>query len=501
MPTMFDDFRQLIERDQWTARPLLAGLVDRMPNSVEARMLLAQSYLRSLEAKAALEHYRAAHALEPQNIVIRHQMGLCATAMADYEGALAIFRDTDAMSANEHARSMTALMLHRLGRLGESLKAYADLLVKLKRDNLEAPHALRGLAMALRDAGLPLAADRVLFELVALYKADPARISSLIGERDNSIDHPAWTPLAGKAELAQALRRANSQPWAPRFPATYVMPEDRASLTADAGREPGALFIAKPRRGTGGQNIAISRDIRALADRPDVVIQRYIERPYLVDGRKAHVRLHGLVASRNPLRAYLNAEGIVRFAPEIYDVSEAGLADVHAHVTNTALHKNHPKLVLSQNANEENVGAVWSLTAYLERLKADGVDVAKLREDLKTMVRGFLRVVVAEGIFAAQSRYPRRAFPAKLFGLDVLIDADARPWLIEAQRKPAMGGSPLVQKIAAKTFATIFEMSCGFILDDSMPAERIANLAKDRDGIIAREAEHEWALKGAFEPL
>ena len=88
------------------------------------------------------------------------------------------------------------------------------------------------------------------------------------------------------------------------------------------------------------------------------------------------MRLHGLVTSLEPFRAYLHAEGVVRFAPESYDASDAGLADVHAHITNTALHKDHPKLVVSQKAEEENVGAVWSLTAYLERLSADGVDVA-----------------------------------------------------------------------------------------------------------------------------
>jgi tubulin polyglutamylase TTLL6/13 len=230
-------------------------------------------------------------------------------------------------------------------------------------------------------------------------------------------------------------------------------------------------------------------------------VQRYVERPYLVDGRKGHVRLHGVIASLDPFRAYLHAEGVVRFAPESYDASDAGLADVHAHITNTALHQGHPKLVVSQRAEEENVGAVWSLSAYLDRLKADGVDVATLREELKTLARGFVRMVEAEGLFEAQAKFPRRAFPAKLFGLDVLIDADAKPWLIEAQRKPAMAGSPLVTKIAGRAMVTVFEMACGFLLDDAMPAERIAELAKDPAAAIRREGEHEAAFKGRFEPL
>jgi tetratricopeptide (TPR) repeat protein len=501
MATLVEDLRQVIERDQWVARPLLHDLVERLPKSVEARALLAQSYLRSLEAKAALEHYRIAHELDPKNLALRHQMGLCATTLGDYELALSFFRDANAVTPNEHSQSMTGLLLHRLGRLGEAVKAYSDLLTKLKRDHLEMPHALRGLAMALRDGGLPLAADRIMSELVALYRLDSLRIAGLLAERDNSIDHPGWTQFASKSELGLALRRTLDKPWSPRHPATFLMPEDREALLIHAAEQPGLLYIAKPRRGTGGQNMAISRDARALADKSDVVVQRYIERPYLVDGRKGHVRLHGLVTSLDPFRAYLQAEGVVRFAPEAYDISDAGLADVHAHITNTALHKDHPKLVVSQKAEEENVGAVWSLTAYLERLKADGVDVAALREELKALARGFLRMVHAEGVFAAQTKFPRRSFPSKLFGLDVLIDADAKPWLIEAQRKPAMAGTPLVAKIAGKALTAIFEMGAGFLFDDSMPAERIAGVAKDRAAMLTREAEHEAAFKGQFEML
>jgi tetratricopeptide (TPR) repeat protein len=501
MATLVEDLRQVIERDQWVARPLLHDLVERLPKSVEARALLAQSYLRSLEAKPALEHYRIAHELDPKNLALRHQMGLCATTLGDYELALTIFRDANAAAPNEHSQAMAGLLLHRLGRLGEAVKAYSDLLAKLKRDHLEIPHTLRGMAMALRDGGLPLAADRILSELVALYRLDPLRVAGLLAERDNSIDHPGWTQFASKSELALALRRTQDKPWSPRHPATFLMPEDREALLAHAASHSGALYIAKPRRGTGGQNMTISRDAQALAKNSDVVVQRYVERPYLVDGRKGHVRLHGLVASLDPFRAYLHAEGVVRFAPETYDLSEAGLADVHAHITNTALHKDHPKLVVSQKPEEENVGAVWSLTAYLERLQADGVDVAALREEFKALARGFVRMVHAEGVFTAQAKFPRHSFPFKLFGLDVLIDADAKPWLIEAQRKPAMAGAPLVAKIAGKALTTIFEMGAGFLFDDAMAAERIAAIGKDRVAMAAREAEHETAFKGQFELL
>ena len=56
-------------------------------------------------------------------------------------------------------------------------------------------------------------------------------------------------------------------------------------------------------------------------------------------------------------------------------------------------------------------------------------------------------------------------------GLDVLIDADCKPWLIEAQRKPAMSGSALVRRINGQMFRTIFEMSCIHAFDDSIAAQ------------------------------
>jgi tetratricopeptide (TPR) repeat protein len=502
MTALSEDLRQLIERDQQSARPLLHDLVERLPKSAEARALLGQSYLRSLEAAPALEHYRLAHELDPKNLGIRHQMGLCAVALGDYESALKIYQEAAATPPVEHSEAMAALMLHRLGRVADSVKVYSALLGKLKRDHVEAPHILRGAAWLLRDAGAPLAADRFLNELVSLYRLAPDRVASLLVERDNSIDYFGWTRFANKSDLARALNRARENAGAPRFPASFVLPEDRAAFLDHAAARPGALFIAKPERGTGGQGMRIGTDVAGFAGRGGVVAQQYVDRPYLVDGRKGHVRLYGLVTSLSPFRAYVYGEGIVRFAPDVYDVSAEGLANVHAHVTNTALHHGHPKLVVSDDPKQENVGLVWSLGAYLDRMKNDGVDVEAVRAELKGLVNGFVGVLAAEGLFAAQAKAaPRRAFPFKLFGLDALIDADGKPWLIEAQRKPALGGSALVNRVNGKMFQTIFEMSCGFVFDDAMTAETIASLAKDRAAMARREGEHEIARKGLFEPL
>ena len=503
MASLPDDLRQLIEHDQQTARPLLQDLAARLPNSAEAQSLLAHSYLRSLEAGPALEHYRRAHQLEPQNLFYRQQMGLCAVAAGDYAAAYDFYAKAREIAPTEHSEAMAALMLHRLGRLQDAVQAYSALLGRLKRDHIESPHALRGMTMLLRDLGAPISADRYLHDFISVFRLDAPKVAAMVMERETSIDFHGWTRFAHKSELARSLgRRLRLGGQTPRFPETFALPEDREALLAHATENPGAIYIAKPERGTGGQGIKLTRNAWELADASGCVVQRYVERPYLVDGRKGHVRLYGLVTSLDPFRAYLYRDGVVRFAPEPYELSDAGLADPHRHITNTALHIGHPGLVVSEDAAQENVGAIWSLGAYLERLKADGVDIEALRAELRTLMVGFLQVVASEGVFAEQARAgPRRAFPAKLFGLDVLIDADSQPWLIEAQRKPALGGNALVRKINGRMFQTLFEMSCGYLIEDVMPAERIAELAKDRRAQLQREFEVEDAHRGQFERI
>ena len=500
MATLPDDLRQLIEFDQQSARPLLQDLVTRLPNSAEARALLAQSYLRSLEVQPALEHYRIASELDPKSLNYRQQLGLCAVAAGDYEAAYKFYLSAKEIAPTEHSEALAALMLHRMGKLQEAVQAYSALLARMKRDHVESPHVLRGMAMLLRDLGAPITSDRYLHEFVSVFRFDPGRVAGLVLERDTSIDYHGWTRFAHKSELARALNSGRNQPGAPRFPVTFVLPDDREALLAYGQENPGVIFIAKPERGTGGQGMAITRDVAVIADRQAYVVQRYVERPQLIDGKKGHIRLYGMVTSLDPFRGYLYGDGIVRFAPEPYDLSDENLANVHRHITNTALHRGHPELTVSEDASQENVGAVWSLSAYLERIQADGGDAEAIRVELRALMRGFMLMVGREGVFAAQAKAaPRRAFPYKLFGLDVLIDVDGKPWLIEAQRKPALGGSALVRKVNGGMFQSIFEMSCGYIIEDTMPAERIALLSKDRAALLQREFEIEDARKGKFE--
>ena len=96
---------------------------------------------------------------------------------------------------------------------------------------------------------------------------------------------------------------------------------------------------------------------------------------------------------------------------------------------------------------------------------------------------------------------PARAFPPKLFGLDVLLDAEGHPWLIEMQRTPAARGQPLVERINGDMYATIFSMSQAPLIDDATPPALVERLRADEATRRAAEAGVELRNRGRFVPL
>jgi tetratricopeptide (TPR) repeat protein len=499
-----DDIKDLIEHDNHRARRLLHGLVAEAPESVEARFLLAQSYLRSMEVAEALPLYQAVLERDPAVVEAKHAIGFCRFALGDNEGALKAYRDAFASATTAHSLAMCALILHRLNRLDEAIDSYDKLLTTCQPTSTVVPSALQGMAAALRDANRPIAAERYVHELLQRFRRDPTTIATQLADRNNSLDFHEWWIYENKSRLATALERfAVKDSQNGRFPETFVLPAQRDTLAAFAARQkPNPILIAKPSQGTGGQGIMVTRDLGAIIDCSDVVVQRYLDRPYLVDGRKGHARIYGLIGSAQPLRAYIYSEGIIRFAPERYDARPDRLGNNAMHVTNTALHRGHPGLTISNDPLQENVGNIWSLTALLRRMTQDGLDGEATFGKITKLVEWFVRMLAAEGLFARQAKgSTTRAFTPKLFGLDVLIDDRGDPWLLEMQVKPAMAGAPLVGKINGELFATIFRMSVGQLVEDGMKPNRLSEVALDAHACARRELEIETANRGRFVPL
>lgn len=116
--------------------------------------------------------------------------------------------------------------------------------------------------------------------------------------------------------------------------------------------------------------------LRRNPKRNNRVIQRYLEEPLLINGKKHDLRLYVLIASVEPFIIFLNEEGLARFCTEDYQAF-AKEVDAHdAHLTNYAINKDSPNYVYNEKISEENQGTKQTLASYWKSVAREGHNVS-----------------------------------------------------------------------------------------------------------------------------
>lgn len=79
-------------------------------------------------------------------------------------------------------------------------------------------------------------------------------------------------------------------------------------------------------------------------------MQRYLHKPFLIDGLKFDMRIYVLVAGTDPLRIFVYEEGLARLATEPYTAPRTdNLSNHFMHLTNYAINKNSPNFVFNES--------------------------------------------------------------------------------------------------------------------------------------------------------
>ena len=91
--------------------------------------------------------------------------------------------------------------------------------------------------------------------------------------------------------------------------------------------------------------------------------------------------------------------------------------------------KNCKKVLFAGKVNKPNFSKL-KLTYLWRRLKEQNVDVDSLKERIHD--------VILKSLVAAEDAIPPQVNSFELFGYDILIDDNYKPWLIEVNASPAM---------------------------------------------------------------
>lgn len=215
------------------------------------------------------------------------------------------------------------------------------------------------------------------------------------------------------------------------------------------------------------------------------IVQRYIGNPMLINGYKFDLRVYVVVVSYEPLKVYLNCEGLVRLATEKYSTDATSLECRNMHLTNYSVNKLSDKFVQSKDskgaheegeaieADDEGPASKWSFSEWKAYLSAHDTDFGVIWDGIKDLcvktliavepqIRGEWSRAMENEEAGWGARGPGGAHPASCFetyGFDILVDQDLKSWLLEVNICPSLSsGSPLDKRIKTKVVADVLTL-------------------------------------------
>lgn len=253
-----------------------------------------------------------------------------------------------------------------------------------------------------------------------------------------------------------ARAKGDAFAFVPKF---FVLPRDYEELQKDAERNPSTLYIRKPLASSRGRGVRMVSHVVQLPRDKDLIVQRYIKDPLLIDGFKFDMRLYVAVPCLDPLRVYLYEDGLCRLATAKYSTDAKTLQRRTMHLTNFSINKSSSAFVAAE-AEQDGVGSKWSLKALRRYFEERGLPWDAVWEQCRGIVAKTLIAVEPRMNTSAKVYVPHPESSCfELFGFDIMVDQKMRCWLIEVNTGPSLNGSsPLDMRIKSNMIADLIHM-------------------------------------------
>ena len=248
-----------------------------------------------------------------------------------------------------------------------------------------------------------------------------------------SVTHSA-PPISLRSNSHEEAAKYNF--WCPSF----VVPAEYGLFLEEFKRTPGAVWIMKPIGKAQGKGIFLfnklhqisdwKKDHKWKSDSPQAeayITQRYIENPYLVGGKKFDLRLYVLVTSFSPLVVWQYRTGFARFSSARYSAKKGELDNLYMHLTNASIQK-------TKDDYDKDQGCKWDLRSLKMFLIA--------RHGMRAVDELFyeMQCVITRSLLSVQQVIMQDKHCFELYGYDILIDDDLKPWLLEVNASPSLTG-------------------------------------------------------------
>jgi len=208
------------------------------------------------------------------------------------------------------------------------------------------------------------------------------------------------------------------------------------------------------------------------------VVQKYIEKPMLIDERKFDIRIWVLID--HEMNLYQFKESYLRLSSEPFSLDEAQIEDKYIHLTNNAVQK------YSKNYGKHESGNIVSLKEMEKYLPADNpkINMQSIKDRMKELIRISMESV--KNRLNASER--KQCF--EVFGYDFILDSEYNVWIIEVNSNPSIEESnDLLRMLVPRMLDDAFRLTIDKVFTPSSKNCKAADILKN-------EANKEFPVTG-----
>ncbi|KAL3152177.1 hypothetical protein ABBQ32_001268 [Trebouxia sp. C0010 RCD-2024] len=275
-------------------------------------------------------------------------------------------------------------------------------------------------------------------QLLSFNNCEKALTSVHPGQRVNCI--PGILSLAQKHKLVATLTSHYGEGAFELIPRSWLLPSRywHWRLWAEAqGGGPHQMWVLKQdvHRGKGvhvtKQQDAIreARQFEWHGKHRHVVVQSYKDNQLQVHNRRFYIRLWVIVTSSTPLKVYLFDGGVVIFGSVLKQLSAVDLP------------ANDEEYIVNLWTQDRELSQPWSLNTFQDHI-TNVTGSAATFDRMWAQMQKIIGYTYGAGLNAMRGSAAYLGAPPgssfEVFGVDMLVDTDYRPWLVEINAVPSL---------------------------------------------------------------